>query len=109
LIAAKEVIARIFEKTPIVLDSVKLKLTPQELKRISSLQEELRKLRMGNNYEKIRDVGKDLIAIIQKIDEQHFFGLRSQAKPLIKNSEVTDIDLEKEEAKQAYVLQLKKL
>jgi hypothetical protein len=28
---------------------------------------------------------------------------------LIKNSQVTDIDLEKEEAKQAYVLQLKKL
>jgi hypothetical protein len=64
---------------------------------------------MGNNYEKIRDVGENLITIIQKIDEQHFLAMSNQAKPLIKNSQVTDIDLEKEEAKQAYVLQLKKL
>ena len=81
----------------------------QELKKVSSLQEELRKLRMGNNYEKIRDVGKDLIAIIQDIDERHFLDLRSQAKILIKDSEVTDIDLEKEETKESYILQLKKL
>jgi hypothetical protein len=32
---------------------------------------------MGNNYEKIRNVGKDLITIIQNIDEQHFLALRN--------------------------------
>ncbi len=107
LAAAKEVLVWIFERTALVLERVKGTITINELKTINTLQEELKKLRMGNNYEKIKETGGQLLAMIQDMEDKSFVG--GDTKPLIPGSIITESDIQKEELKQEYVLQFKKL
>lgn len=74
-----------------------------------TLQEDLKKLRMGNNYEKIRDLSAQILSIMKSREERYFTIQQSQAKVLIPDSVLTDVEVAKEEMKQLYVQQKKKL
>jgi len=65
---AKNVVEWIFDRIPTILDSLQGQLESDEIKHISELQEGLKKLRMGNNYEKIRDLAEDVLRWMQRME-----------------------------------------
>lgn len=109
LARAKVVVERIFERIPPLLESLKGQLESQDIKHITALQEDLKKLRMGNNYEKIRDLADEILDRMQHMEEVAITLHPEQAAEVIKDSVVTNQDIEKEEMKFLYTQQKKAL
>ncbi len=109
LARAKVVVERIFDRIPPLLESLKWQIEIQDIKHINSLQEDLKKLRMGNNYEKIRDLADEILDRMQHMEEIVITLHPEQATEVIKDSVVTDQDVEKEEMKFLYTQQKKAL
>ena len=72
-------------------------------------ENELRKLRMGNNYEKIKESCVALMKMIESLEERYFAKLQPQAKEVITDSVLTDIDIQMEMMRQSYAMQTKLL
>ncbi|MEI7919154.1 MAG: hypothetical protein WCH65_02885 [bacterium] len=49
----------------------------QDLKKIKSLSEELKKLRMGTNFEKISECVQEILILLEKISAEYY----SRTKP----------------------------
>ena len=105
LARAKVVVERIFERIPPLLKNLEGQLESQDIKHISTLQEDLKKLRMGNNYEKIRDLADEILDRMQHMEEVVITLHPEQATEIIKDSVVTDQDIQKEEMKLLYTQQ----
>lgn len=107
LARSKVIVEWIFARIPMILQSLWWDITSQEIKHINVLQEDLKKLRMGNNYEKIRDLASEILTRMQQMEEVTLSLHPEQAKNVIDGSIVTDQDIQREEMRLLYTQQKK--
>jgi CHAT domain-containing protein len=93
---AKEAIDWLISKVPAITQRVDRSLSFGELKQLRDLEENLKKLKMGNNYEKIKEAGNKLFQLIETLNERYYAGVVSKATLPIFGSVVTDIDIYKQ-------------
>lgn len=102
---AKEVVARIFGRIPILMQNLEWTMNGKSLKQISVRQEDLKKLRMGNNFEKIRDLAINLLALMWEWELVYFDQQKITSHPIFPNSVVMDSDFAREEMNLIYAQQ----
>ncbi len=93
---AKKVIMRVFEKIDETTKRSAGTIGIIEMKKIQSLTEELRKLRMGTNFEKIRDTIQELFVMLDTIDAERYASIQNPNDTILPESLVTKVDVEKE-------------
>ena len=109
LARSKVIVEWIFGRIPMIIQGLEWQISSQEIKHIASLQEDLKKLRMGNNYEKIRDLAAEILVRMQQMEELTLTLHPEQAKYIIDGSIITDQDIQREEMKLLYTQQKKTL
>ena len=70
-------------------------ITTQELKTLTTLTEDLKKIRMGNNVEKMKEIIEDIMEIILDIDKRYYTNIQSSS-PLFAGSYITEQNVEQE-------------
>ncbi len=93
---AKKVIARSLEKVNILLTQKWAFISAKDLRTIKDKVEELKKLRMWTNYEKIRDMLQDLFSLVDRIEEDYYASLQDSSQVLFDGTQVTSVDLERQ-------------
>lgn len=104
----KAVSVWIFERIPAVMEMVQWQVSAAEIRKINTLVESLKKLKMGNNYESIRDVAHHVLLWMREVEKHFSNALQAQKQYLIPWSLMTDVDLERQEMLLLYA-QKKKL
>jgi len=94
--AAKKIIFRVFEKIEETTKRSSGAIAIQDMKKIKVLSEELRKLRMGTNFEKIRETIQELFMMIEKINDEWYVSIQNPDDIITPNSLVTKVDLDRE-------------
>ncbi|MEI6673258.1 MAG: hypothetical protein WCL02_08335 [bacterium] len=94
--SAKKVIIRVFEKVEETIKRSAGSIAIQDMKKLKSLTEELRKLRMGTNFEKIRETIQDIFTIIEKINAVWYAGIQNPDSMISSNTVITTPDVDKE-------------
>lgn len=94
--SAKKVIARVFEKIDETLKRSAGTITIQDMKKIKSLTEELRKLRMGTNFEKIRETIQDIFTLLEKINALWYVSIQNNDTTISSDTLITPPDIDKE-------------
>jgi hypothetical protein len=94
--AAKKIIVRVFEKVEETTKRSAGTVAILDTKRIHDLTEELRKLRMGTNFEKIRDTIQELFAIMETIDNEWYASIQNPSTTILPGSIVTPVDVDRE-------------
>lgn len=94
--SAKKIIERVLEKVTLSLKRSEGILPAIESKKVTALVDELKKLRMGNNFEKIRETIQELFKIIEKIDDEYFVRIQDANATISTESLVTTTDVDKE-------------
>lgn len=107
--AAKKIIFRVFEKVEETVKRSTGTIPIKDMKKIQSLTEELRKLRMGTNFEKTRDTIKELFDIIERINKQRYRENKNPNDIILKDSLVTTQDVNQEMERMENVKMLKSL
>lgn len=92
---AKEVIAWITDKVDDLLLQKQAYIPAKDLKTIKEMIEELKKMRMGTNYERTRDLLQELVGMIDSIQQSYFDSVQDQSQPIFPGSVVSEIDLER--------------
>lgn len=93
---SKEAIDRLVSRVPIITQRTDRSLSFWELKQLRDLWEDLKKLKMGNNYEKITEAGHKLFHLIEVLNDRYYSGITDKATLPISGSIVSDIDIYKE-------------
>lgn len=106
LASAKEIILRVFEKVAITITRAEAVMDMQDMKKLTALTEELKKLRMGTNFEKISEVIQEIFALMEKIDTQRFDAQEAESELISPESVVrlTDVDRELERMENTEIL-----
>lgn len=91
---AKEVIAWIIPKASLVMENYASYLSSKELKNLKDKIEELKKQKMGTNYEKISEILQEVLLVLVATQKSALAARSDQASPLFDTTQVTDIDLE---------------
>jgi dGTP triphosphohydrolase len=107
--SAKKIISRVFEKIDETMKRSAGKISLQESKQIKSLTEELKKLRMGTNFEKIRTTIQELFKMIEKINDAYYASIQNPEATISDESLITNVDVEKELERMENVKILKSL
>ena len=107
--SAKKIVEKVFEKVDLTLNRSATSIEIQERKKITALVEELKKLRMGTNFEKIRETIQELFTITEKIDDHYFASINDPDKTINDESLVTTTDVDKELERMENVKILKSL
>lgn len=94
--SAKKIIERIFEKIDEALKRSAGTISVQEIKALNSLTEDLKKLRMGTNLEKIREIIQEIFKKINIINDQRYTSIQATSTPISPDSSVTNVDLDRE-------------
>lgn len=93
---AKQVIAWSLEKVNTLLTEKWAFVSAKDLRTIKEKVEELKKLRMGTNYEKIRDMLQELFSIVDRIEEEYYASLEDTSQSIFPWTMVTAVDLERQ-------------
>ncbi|MFA5748199.1 MAG: hypothetical protein WC872_03765, partial [Candidatus Absconditabacterales bacterium] len=93
LIDTKKVVEWLFEKITNIRDKAKSTISTFNLKKLNELEESLKKLRMGTNYEKLKENIQDIFDVIDDIDSNYYKQMQGEEKTVIKNSVVTNFDI----------------
>jgi hypothetical protein len=93
---AKQVIAWSLEKVNSLLVDKWAFVSAKDLRTIKEKVDELKKLRMWTNYEKIRDMLQELFSIVDRIEEEYFISLEDSSQGLFEWTCVTKVDLERQ-------------
>lgn len=93
---SKVVINRIIEKIDWLLKDKWAYIPSRDLRIIKDKIEELKKLRMWANYDKIRDLLQELFEMVDSIEDWYFTEAEKTAIPLFEWTEVSNIDLERQ-------------
>ena len=93
---SKEAADWLVSRIPVITQRTDRSLSFGELKQLRDLSEELKKLKMGNNYEKIKEAGNKLFRLIETLNERYYAGIRTKATLPIAGSIVTDVDIYRE-------------
>jgi len=94
--SAKKIIVRVFEK---VDETNKISANIMSLidkKKLTALTEELKKLRMGTNFEKIRETIQEIFKIIEAINDSYYASIQNPNDTISPESSVTPVDVDKE-------------
>ncbi len=94
--SAKKMIYKVFEKVEETLKRSKWKISLQDTKKIKMLTEALKKLRMGTNFEKIRETIQDIFKLIETINDDYYASIQNPNDTIIAGSVVTPVDVDKE-------------
>lgn len=94
--SAKKIILRVFEKVDETLKRSEWSIGMQEMKKILSLTEELKKLRMGTNFEKIRETIQELFKVMEIVNDNYYLSIQDPSDTISDDSLVTNIDVQKE-------------
>jgi len=109
LASAKKIIVRVFEKIEETTKRSEGNIDIQDLKKIKSLSDDLKKLRMGTNFEKISETIQEISKILEKINTEYYSRIQNPNETIFPDSLVTPIDVEKEVEKMENVKMLKEL
>jgi len=107
--SAKKIIARVFEKVDETTKRSASMLSVLESKKLAALSEELKKLRMGTNFEKIREVIQDIFTMLESINYRYFKSIRNANDTISPESLVTYSDVDKQQERMENVKILKSL
>ncbi len=94
--SAKKMISRVFEKVDETLKRSDGKISIQDMKKMKSLTEELKKLRMGTNFEKIRETIEEIFKLIETMNDDYYASIQNPNDTIISDSVVTPVDVDKE-------------
>ncbi len=94
--SAKKMIARVFEKVNETLKRSEGKISILEIKKIKILTEELKKLRLGTNFEKIRETIQEIFKLITTINNDYYASIQNPNDTISSTSLVTPVDVDKE-------------
>jgi len=107
--SAKKIIVRVFEKVDECTKRSAGTISLQDTKKIKMLVEELKKLRMGTNFEKIREVIQDIFKMIEAINDDYYASIQNPNDTILSESLVTPVDVDKELERMENVKILKSL
>jgi len=107
--SAKKIIVRVFEKVDECTKRATGLISMQDNKKLKELVEELKKLRMGTNFEKIRETIQAIFKMIEKIDDDYFASVQDPNTTILPDSLVTTTDVDKELERMENVRILKSL
>lgn len=107
--SAKKIISRVFEKVDETTKRSAGTISLQDTKKLNSLTEELKKLRMGTNFEKIRETIQDIFKMIEVINDTYYASIQNPNDTISPQSLVTTIDVDKELERMENVKILKSL
>jgi len=93
---AKNVIAWSLDKVNSLLVDKWAFISAKDLRTIKIKVEELKKMRMWTNYEKIRDMLQELFSIVDRIEEDYYASLEDSSEKLFDWTSVTAVDLERQ-------------
>ncbi len=66
------------------------------MKEITTLTQELKKLRLGTNFEKIRDTIQKIFAVLDVVDDRYFARKEEESETIAAESVVTTTDVDRE-------------
>lgn len=92
----KKVIEQIFTKIEKVLEMASWFISGKDLKNIREKEDELKKLKLGTNHERIVELVEETTAIVENIESEYYNATSTQEKKIFEDSIVTDIDINKE-------------
>jgi len=107
--SAKKIISRVFEKVDEALTRGSRTLSIQDTKKLKTLVEELKKLRMGTNFEKIRETIQEIFTMIEKINDDYYASIQNPNDTISSESLITPVDVDKELERMENVKILKSL
>ncbi|MFA7298525.1 MAG: hypothetical protein WC010_02660 [Candidatus Absconditabacterales bacterium] len=107
--SAKKIISRVFEKVDEALKRSASTISLIDTKKLKMLTEELKKLRMGTNFEKIRETIQDIFKMIEKINDDYYFSIQNPNDTISNESLITPVDVDKELERMENVKILKSL
>lgn len=107
--SAKKIILKVFEKVDQAITRGDGQIALQDMKQITSLTEELKKLRMGTNFEKIKETIEAVFVLVQKINNEYFDRIQDPQDTIFDASLVTNIDVQREIERVEHITILKSL
>lgn len=107
--SAKKIIVRVFEKVDEAVARGDGQIPIQDMKKIKSLTEDLKKFRMGTNFEKIRDTIQDIFKVIERINDDYYASIQDPNATILPESLVTKVDVDRELERSENVKILKSL
>lgn len=94
LSSAKKVIEKVFEKIENIKKRTGVRISFQDKKELDEYIEELKKLRMGTNFEKIKETIQEIFRIIRKINQEYYTTIQNLDDTISPDSIVTSVDVE---------------
>ncbi len=94
--SAKKIVDTVFQKVEECTKRAGGLVSIQDNKKITSLVEELKKLRMGTNFEKIRDTIQELFTIMERINDDYYASIQDTNATISNESLVTTVDVQRE-------------
>lgn len=94
--SAKKIVERVFEKVDETTKRATGQISNQDRKQLATLVEELKKLRMGTNFEKIRETIEDIFKLLEKINDEYFASIQNPNDTISAESLITKVDVDKE-------------
>ncbi len=93
---AKKLIDKVFAKVDEAVQRSDGNLSVQELRDIKNMEEELKKLRMWTNLEKIREIMHKLFVIVERLNTAYYRQIANPQDRIFEDSILTNTDLQKE-------------
>ncbi len=84
------------QKAQNILSSMKDKIPPQMLNNLNTLSQELSKLKLWTNTEKIKVVANEIIVLLNTIQKQQIDELKENEYLILEDSVVTNVDVARE-------------
>ncbi|MEI6118734.1 MAG: hypothetical protein WCP92_05955 [bacterium] len=94
--SAKKVIVRVFEKVDECIKRSASTISLIDNKKLKALTEELKKLRMGTNFEKIRETIQEIFKMIEATNDSYYASIQNPNDTISPESSVTPVDVDKE-------------
>jgi len=107
LVGDKKVIERIFGRTEKVIELTKGFISGKDVKMLREKEDELKKLKLGTNHERIVELVEEMTAILEATENDFYAANVDKEKKIFGDSIVTDIDIQKEINKVEKIEQLK--
>ncbi len=88
--------SQVIQRSNMISTTMADEISPQEKKDLETLTQELAKIKLGTNLEKMRQHTNEIIIIIDELEKRKMHKLENFQKKIFKDSIVTDIDIAKE-------------
>lgn len=86
----------ILDKITTILQNKDIHIPPKDQKWINEQLNELKKQRMGSNYEKIRTLLQDIFVFVASLEDAHYASLTTDWTPIFSQTVVSDYDMKRQ-------------